>query len=102
MAAASLNEGLEETLTVQRLKLQRELVRVLSNTNVIENCFSQVAHRTRRVKQWQSPHMILRWAATTLLWVERHFRRIKGCNHLRALEKSLRALETDTTLLKVA
>jgi transposase-like protein len=102
MAAASLNEGLEETLTVQRLKLRRELVRVLSNTNVIENCFSQVAHRTRRVKQWQSPHMILRWAATTLLWAERHFRRIKGCSHLHALEKSLRALETDTTLLKVA
>ena len=51
-AAASLNEGLEETLTVQRLKLQRELVRVLSNTNVIENCFAQVGHRTRRVKRW--------------------------------------------------
>ena len=98
MAAASLNEGLEETLTVQRLKLQRELVRVLSNTNVIENCFAQVSYRTRRVKQWQSPHMILRWAAATLLWAERHFRRIKGCDHLHALEKSLRALETDTIL----
>src|SRR5262249_27798039 len=68
MAAASLNEGLEETLTVQHLKLQRELVRVLSNTDVIENCFSQVSHRTRRVKRWQNPQMILRWAATTLLW----------------------------------
>jgi transposase-like protein len=98
MAAASLNEGLEETLTVQRLKLQRELVRVLSNTNVIENCFAQVSHRTGRVKRWQSPQMILRWAATTLLWAEKHFRRIKGCEHLHALEKSLRATQTDTTL----
>ena len=98
MAAVSLNEGLEETLTVQRLKLQRELVRVLSNTNVIENCFSQVSYRTRRVKQWQSPQMILRWAATTLLWAEKHFRRIKGCDHLHALEKSLRASDTHTTL----
>ena len=98
MAAASLLEGLEETLTVQRLKLQHELVRVLSNTNVIENCFAQVSYRTRRVKQWQSPHMILRWAATTLLWAEKHFRRIKGCDHLHALEKSLRALQSDTTL----
>lgn len=97
-AAASLNEGLEETLTVQRLNLQRELVRVLSNTNVIENCFAQVSHRTGRVKRWQSPHMILRWAATTLLWAERQFRRIRGCEHLHALEKSLRALDTDTTL----
>jgi putative transposase len=98
MAAASLNEGLEETLTVQRLKLQRELVRVLSNTNVIENCFSQVSHRARRVKQWQSPQMILRWAATTLLCAERNFRRIKGCDHLQDLEKALRSLETETTL----
>jgi putative transposase len=98
MAAASLNEGLEETLTVQRLKLQHELVRVLSNTNVIENCFAQVSHRTGRVKQWQSPQMILRWAATTLLWAEKHFRRIKGCDHLHALEKSLRSLATETTL----
>ena len=98
MAAASLKEGLEETLTVQRLKLQHELVRVLSNTNVIENCFSQVAHRTRRVKYWQGPQMILRWTASTLLWAEKRFRRIKGCEQLQALEKSLRALETQATL----
>ena len=98
MAAASLKEGLEETLTVQRLKLQHELVRVLSNTNVIENCFSQVAHRTRRVKYWQGPQMILRWTASTLLWAEKRFRRIKGCEQLQALEKSLRALKTEATL----
>ena len=98
MAAASLKEGLEETLTVQRLKLQHELVRVLSNTNVIENCFSQVAHRTRRVKYWQGPQMILRWTASTLLWAKKRFRRIKGCEQLQALEKSLRALETEATL----
>jgi len=101
MAAASLKEGLEETLTVQRLQMQRELARVLSNTNVIENCFAQVSYRSRRVKQWQSPRMILRWAAATLLWAEKHFRRIKGCEHLDALEKSLRGLDTETTL-KVA
>lgn len=98
MAAASLNEGLEETLTVQRLKLQRELVRVLSNTNVIENCFAQVSHRAGRVKRWQSPHMILRWAASSLLSAERHFRRIKGCDHLQDLEKTLRGVEPETTL----
>ncbi len=98
MAAVSLNEGLEETLTVQRLKLQHELVRVFSNTNVIENCFSQVSHQTHRVKRWHNPQMILRWAATTLLWAERNFRRIKGCNHLDALEKTLRDRETDPTL----
>lgn len=98
MAASSLLEGLEETLTVQRLKLQHHLARVLSNTNVIENCFSQVAHRTRRVKHWQSPKMILRWTASTLLWAEKHFKRVEGCDHIQDLEKSLRALETGATL----
>ncbi len=97
-AAASLDEGLEETLTVQRLNVQRELLRVLSNTNVIENCFAQVGHRTQRVKRWQSPQMILRWTATTLLWAERNFRRIKGCEHLHELEKTLQALPTETIL----
>jgi putative transposase len=98
MAAASLNEGLEETLTVQHLKLHRELARVFSSTNIIENCFAQVSYRTQRVKRWQSSQMILRWAATTLLWAEKHFRRIKGCEHLHNLEKSLRELDSDTTL----
>jgi hypothetical protein len=55
---------LEETLTVQRLKLHHHLARVLSNTNIIENCFSQVAHRARRVKRWDGPQMILRWTAS--------------------------------------
>jgi putative transposase len=98
MAAASLKEGLEETLTVQRLNLQHHLARVLSNTNIIENCFSQVAHRTRRVKRWQGPHMILRWAASTLLWAEKHFKRVEGCDQIHDLEKSLRALQTEATL----
>ena len=98
MAAASLLEGLEETLTVQRLKLQHHLARVLSNTNVIENCFSQVAHRTRRVKHWQGPQMILRWTASTLLWAEQRFKRVEGCEHIQDLEKSLRAHQNDTTL----
>ncbi len=98
MAAASLEEGLEETLTVQRLKLQHGLVRVLSNTNLIENCFSQVAHRARRVKRWNGPHMILRWTASALLWAEKRFRRIQGCDQLHLLEKSLHTLQTNTTL----
>jgi len=97
-AAASLNEGLEETLTVQRLNVQRELLRVFCTTNIIENCFSQVGHRTQRVKRWQSPQMILRWTATTLLWAEKNFRRIKGCEHLHALEKTLQASSTETIL----
>ena len=98
MAVASLKEGLEETLTVQRLGLHHHLARVLSNTNIMENCFSQVAERTRRVKQWQGAQMVLRWAASALLWAEKRFRRIEGCNHIQDLQKNLRSLQTQPIL----
>jgi len=98
MAASSLLEGLEETLTVQRLQLAPELSRILANTNLIENCFSQAAHRMHRVKRWYGPKMILRWTAAALLATEKQFRRIKGCEQLKDLEKVLRELETTSTL----
>src|SRR6267142_2732477 len=98
MAAASLREGLEETLTVQRLKLAPNLCRTLCNTNIIENCFSAVAHRARRVKRWNGARMILRWTATALLAAEKKFRRINGCEQLKDLEKILCAMETNSTL----
>src|SRR5437879_7316652 len=79
MAAASLLEGLEETLTVQRLGIGHTLCRSLSNTNLMENCFSLAAHRTRRVKRWDGARMILRWTAAALLAAEKTFRRIRGC-----------------------
>src|SRR5262245_42244139 len=63
-AAASLREGLEETLTVMRLNLPHSLERVLSSTNLIENLFSGVRNTARRVKRWRGGAMILRWTAT--------------------------------------
>jgi transposase-like protein len=98
MAAASLLEGLEETLTVQRLNLHPTLCRSLSSTNLIENCFAQAAHRTHQVKRWDGPRMILRWTAAALLSAEKRFNRIKGCEQLTDLEKVLRELETPPTL----
>lgn len=98
MAAASLREGLEETLTVQKLGIGATLGRSLSNTNLIENCFSVVAHQTRRVKRWHSPKMVLRWTASALLKAEKNFRRLNGCEQLKDLEKLLRNLETNSTL----
>jgi len=98
MAAASLLEGLAETLTVQNLNLPPMLCRILSNTNLIENCFSQAAHRTHRVKRWDGPKMILRWTAAALLAAEKNFRRVKGCEQLSLLEKVLHERETSPTL----
>jgi putative transposase len=98
MAAASLLEGLEETLTVQRLQIHHKLCRSLSNTNLIENAFSRVAHQARRVKRWHGPRMILRWTASALLRAERKFKRINGCEQLKDLEKSLRETPSASTL----
>jgi hypothetical protein len=69
--AASLREGLEETLTVMRLRLPENLERVLSSTNLIENLFGRVREIGRRVKRWQNGITVLRWTAAGVLEAER-------------------------------
>src|SRR5260370_38588792 len=66
-AAASLREGLDETLRVMGLGLPETLERVLSSTNLIENLFSRVRAIGRRVTHWQSGTMVLRWTAAGVL-----------------------------------
>jgi putative transposase len=90
-AAASLREGLAETLTVMRLDLPESLERVLSSTNLIENLFSRVREMARRVRHWQGGTMILRWSAAGMLEAERNFRKIAGYRSLPKLEAALRA-----------
>jgi putative transposase len=90
-AAASLREGLEETLTVMRLGLPGNLERVLSSTNLIENLFSRVREIGRRVRHWQSGTMVLRWTAAGVLEAERGFRKIVGFRALPTLVDVLRA-----------
>jgi transposase-like protein len=90
-AAASLREGLEETLTVMRLDLPESLERVLSSTNLIENLFSRVREIARRVKRWQGGTMILRWTAAGVLEAERNFRKVAGYRALPKLVAALRA-----------
>ena len=92
--AASLREGLEETLTIMRLDLPESLARVLSSTNLIENLFSRVRDMARRVRRWQGGTMILRWTAAGVLEAERHFRKIAGYRGLAKLEAALRAHDT--------
>jgi len=90
-AAASLREGLDETLTVMRLELPESLERVLSSTNLIENLFSRVRELSRRVRRWQGGAMILRWTAAGVLEAERNFRKIAGYRALSKLDAALRA-----------
>jgi putative transposase len=95
-AAASLREGLEETLTVMRLGLPENLERVLSSTNLIENLFSRVREVSRRVKRWQGGAMILRWTAAGVLEAQHHFRKVAG---YRAIPKLITALRAHDAIL---
>jgi transposase-like protein len=88
-AAASLEEGLDETLTVVRLGVPELLRKTLSTTNPIESAFSVAESVTRRVKRWRDGDMRERWCAAGLLDAESHFNRIKGYKHLPQLIAAL-------------
>jgi putative transposase len=88
-AARSLEEGLEETLTVHRLGIGAVLRRKLATTNPIESCLSTVQRVARNVKRWREGNQPLRWTATGLLEAEKHFRRIKGYQELLLLKERL-------------
>ena len=62
-AAASLREGLDETLTLQRLGVSGALYRTLHTTNAIENLNGLVGHFTRNVRRWRDGRMLVRWIA---------------------------------------
>ena len=88
-AAASLLEGLEETFTVNKLGVPPTLRRCLVTTNVIENSHSGVRRATRRVSRWKDGKMVLRWAASAFLDVEKRYRRIMGHQDLWTLKAIL-------------
>lgn len=77
-AAASLREGMKETLTITRLGVRGALKRTLESTNPCESMIECVRRSSRNVKHWQSGNMCLRWTAAGMLEAERQFRRIVG------------------------
>lgn len=77
-AAASLREGLEETLTLHRLGIPGELRRSLQSTNLIESALSVASDLADNVKCWRTGDMRLRWIAAGLLAAEKQFRRVRG------------------------
>lgn len=88
-AAHSLEEGLEETLTVHRLGVGRLLRQTLASSNPIESCLSTVERVARNVKRWRAGDHALRWTATGLLEAERKFRKVKGFRELEILQRKL-------------
>jgi transposase-like protein len=93
-AAASLREGLDETLTVKGMGLTSSLERTLSTTNPIENLNGGVRDVTRRVKRWRGGSMILRWVAASALDRQKTFRRLRGYRAMPTLVAFLRRNDT--------
>jgi putative transposase len=90
-AAASLREGLEETLTVLKLELPPTLRRFFATTNCIENLIGTVRHVTRNIKRWRDGDMRRRWIGLGLLRAAERFRRIKRHGELDGLATALGA-----------
>jgi hypothetical protein len=95
-AAASLREGLAETVTVTRLGVTGSLLKTVMSTNPVESMIEIVRAHARNLKRWQPGDMRLRWAADGMLAAADQFRRVKGYRQLPQLAHALRrALDTD-------
>ena len=88
-AAASLREGMAETLTVLRLGVPPTLARTLRSTNAIESMISISRDHARNVKRWRGGQMALRWCAAGMVEASQQFRRVNGHLHLPALRTAL-------------
>jgi transposase-like protein len=88
-AARSLEEGMEETLTVHKLGVPDQLRRTLACTNVIESAFSIVETVCRNVKRWRDGDQIERWVGSGLLVAERQFRKVIGYRQIPLLLSSM-------------
>ena len=100
-AAASLREGLPETLTVLRLGVPPTLARTLRSTNCIESMTEICGEHAKNVKTWKDGQMALRWPAAGMLEAGKQFGRVNGHLHLPALRAALEA-ETRKTVAPVA
>lgn len=89
-AAASLREGLAETVTVTRLGVTGALLKTVMGTNPVESMIEIVRDHARNVKRWQDGDMRLRWAAAGMLAASNQFRRVKGYRQLPQLARELR------------
>ena len=94
-AAASLREGMAETLTVLRLEVPPTLARTLRSTNTIECMIEICREHSKNVKRWRDGTMALRWCAAGMTKAGKQFRRVNGHLHLPKLRAALDACFTD-------
>ena len=99
-AAASLREGLAETLTIGRLGVPPTLARTLRSTNSVESMIAICRDHAANVKRWRDGQMVLRWVAAGMGEAAKQFRRVNGYLHLPALRATLDATISDVTPTK--
>jgi putative transposase len=90
-AAASLREGMAETLTILRLAVPPTLARTLRSTNPVESMIEICREHSKNVKRWRDGTMALRWCAAGMLEADHQFRRVNGHLHLPKLRAALEA-----------
>jgi len=95
-AAASLRDGLDDTLTLMRLGIDGQLAKTLCSTNPCESMIEIVRYTQRNVKRWQDGDMRKRWTAAGMIAAEQQFRRIIG---YRDLAKLVIAIERHALLV---
>jgi len=98
-AARSLGEGMEETLTVHRLRVPMQLRKTLASTNVIESAFSIVEQVCKNVKRWHGGDQRERWVGSGLLVAQKQFRKVTGHKQIPALIRELEALTLSKSVL---
>lgn len=88
-AAKSLEEGMEDTITMQKLKVPDQLRRSLATTNIIESWFSKAKTHCKRVKRWKNSKQVRRWLILGILDAERRSNKVDGYRFLKSLKLSL-------------
>jgi transposase-like protein len=101
-ATASILEGLEETLTVHRLKVPGLLRETLCSTNPMESANSACRGIIRRVSNFKDGKMALRHAAAGFMGAEQGFNRVRGYKHMGVLLAMLKIKTGDQVEIKTA
>jgi putative transposase len=89
-AAASLKEGLEETLTLQKIGAAKYFNQSLSTTNCIENVNRLIEKRVQRITRWTNGLQKHRWLAAALLEIEPRLNKIRNYKKLSLLKNALK------------
>jgi putative transposase len=101
-AAGSLDEGMEETLMLQRLGMFEKLGKSFKTTNCIENVNKSLGVYTDRVDRWQNSDQRQRWVATALLEIEPRLNCVMGHEHLKELREAMKRFVVARRKQKIA